>query len=141
MQVNEVILAYGHRNVLASHESTLEITKEKDLSTRGDCIVAVSANKGMSDLSADFVRALRQRCAKVTLLIKAGEIAETVNAVGNPTLVLAHPTEIVVRRSSYICNRTLAIQADKAACDLSRKLVERLKDPAQKVKIELTVSI
>jgi len=31
----------------------------------------------------------------------------------------------------------LAIRADKAACDLSRELIEKLKNPQQKVKITL----
>jgi hypothetical protein len=35
----------------------------------------------------------------------------------------------------------LAIQADKAACDLSRRLVEKLENPKQKVKITLTVKV
>jgi len=77
----------------------------------------------------------------MTMLIEAGGIVEAVNAFGSPRLILKHPTDIVVRKSSYVCNRTLAIKADKAACDLSRKLVERLKDPKQKVKITLTVEV
>ena len=42
---------------------------------------------------------------------------------------MSHPTDMVVRKSGYICGRTLAINADKAACDLSRALVEKLKNP------------
>jgi hypothetical protein len=38
-------------------------------------------------------------------------------------------------------NRTLAVQADKAALDLSRDLVEKLKNPKQKVKITLEVHV
>jgi hypothetical protein len=44
-----------------------------------------------------------------------------------------------VRKSDYICGRTLAIRADKAAKDLSRKLVEELRNPSQRVRITLTV--
>ena len=47
--------------------------------------------------------------------------------------------DIVVRRSSYVCGRTLAVKADKAARDLSRRLVEKLRDPNSMVKITITV--
>jgi hypothetical protein len=54
--------------------------------------------------------------------------------------VLTHPTDVVVRKSDYFCSRTLAVRADKAASDLSRELVEKLKNPKQETKITLTVS-
>jgi hypothetical protein len=140
-EVKETIFAYGHENVQATHKTTFEITKETQLSKRGGCIIAVSANKATANLSSEFKKNLRKENANVTILIEADGIAETVSAFGSPQLILAHPRDIVVRKSSYICNRTLAIQANKAACDLSRKLVEKLKNPKQKVKITLTVKV
>ncbi|RLI33421.1 DUF371 domain-containing protein, partial [Candidatus Bathyarchaeota archaeon] len=50
-----------------------------------------------------------------------------------------HPSDLVVRKSSYICPRTLMIHADKAAADLPRKMVEALKRAAT-VTVELTVT-
>jgi hypothetical protein len=141
MEVTEIILGYGHENIQATHKTTFEITKEAQLSRRGDCIIAVSANKTMTDFSSEFKENLRKEKAKIMILIEAGDAAEVVNAFGSPRLILAHPTDMVVRKSNYICNRTLAIQADKAACDLSRKLVEKLKNPKQRVKITLTVKV
>lgn len=138
-ELKEIILAKGHRNILAIHPTTLEFTKEDDLSRRGDCMIAVSADKAMPDLSPEFKEKLLEENASLTILIEAGGIAETVKAYGNVHLTLVHPTEMVVRKSNYICSRTLAIKADKASADLSRDLVEKLKDPAQKVKITLTV--
>jgi hypothetical protein len=138
-ELKEIILARGHRNILAIHPTTLEFTKEDDLSRRGDCMIAVSADKAMPGLSAEFKERLLKENASLTILIEAGGIAETVNAYGSAHLTLVHPTEMVVRKSNYICNRTLAIKADKASADLSRDLIEKLKDPAQKVKITLTV--
>ncbi len=141
MKITEVILAYGHENIQATHESTLEITKEAQISKKGDCIIAVSADKAVANLSPEFKESLRKKNAKITMLIEAGEVAEVVNAFGSPQLILTHPTDTVARKSSYICSRTLAIQADKGACDLSRKLVEKLRNPKQKVKITLTVKV
>jgi hypothetical protein len=141
MKVTEFVLAQGHRNIQATHKSTIEITKDSELSRRGDCIIAVSADKSLVDLSSQFKENLRKENSELTLLIEAGEIAEIVSAHGNPRLTFSHPTEMVVRKSNYICSRTLAIEADKAACDLSRKLVQRLKNPQQKIKIKLTVKL
>ncbi len=141
MEVTEIILGYGHENIQATHKTTFEITKEARLSRRGDCIIAVSANKTMTDFSSEFKENLHKEKAKIMILIEAGDTAEVVNAFGSPRLILTHRTDMVVRKSNYICNRTLAIQADKAACDLSRKLAEKLRNPKQKVKITLTVRV
>jgi hypothetical protein len=141
MEITEIIFALGHNSIQATHKSTLEITKEAELSKRGDCIIAVSADKAMADLNSEFKEDLRKENAKITMLIEAGDIVEVVSAFGSSRLILTHPTDMVVRKSNYICNRTLAIQVDKAACDLSRRLVEKLKNPKQKVKITLTVKV
>jgi len=141
MEVTEIILGYGHENIQATHKTTFEITKEAQLSRRGDCIIAVSANKTMTDFSSESKENLHKEKAKIIILIEAGDAAEVVNAFGSPRLILTHRTDMVVRKSNYICNRTLAIQADKAACDLSRKLAEKLRNPKQKVKITLTVRV
>ncbi|MBC7131235.1 DUF371 domain-containing protein [Candidatus Bathyarchaeota archaeon] len=141
MEAVEVIQAYGHKNVQATHRSTFEITKETHLSKRGDCIIAVSADKGLGELNERFKTLMRREDAVLMILIEAGGLSDTVQAYGSPFLSFTHATDIVVRKSRYICGRTLAIRADKAACDLSRSLVEHLKIPGQKVKITLTVKV
>lgn len=127
--------------MLATHKTTFEITRETFLSERGNCIIAVSADKALTDLSFKFKEGLRRENAKVSILIEVGTVKESINAFGSPKLILSHPKDIVVRKSSYICTRTLAINADKAAFDLSRKLVEKLRNPKQKVKITLVVKV
>jgi hypothetical protein len=139
-RLSEVIVAKGHENIQATHETTLEITMEEHLSERGDCIVAVGASKAGVDLNAKFREALRKRNARLTILIEAGGVTERVNAHGSPRLILTHPTDLVVRKSDYVCSRTLAVRSDKAAKHLSRELVEKLKNPKEKAKITLTVS-
>ena len=141
MKVVETILARGHENITATHKTTFEITKEESLTKRGDCIIAVSANKAMPDFKLEFKKALKNENAKLIIEIKAGEIREIVRAYGSSQLQLTHPTDMVIRKSSYICNRTLAIKADKAAADLSRSLVEKLRKPKQNVEIKLIAII
>ena len=137
----ETIVGYGHKNIQATHKTTLEFTKDTHLSKKGDCIVAVAADKALTDLSAEFKENLRKPHAKLTILIEADGIIEQVNAHGSPQLILSHPTDIVIRKSDYVCSRTLAVHADKAAQDLSKALAEKLKDPQQKVKITLIVHV
>jgi hypothetical protein len=139
--VREVIFGYGHENIQATHKTTLEFTKDMYLSKKGDCIVTVATDNALTDLSAEFKENLRKPHAKLTLTIEAGGIIEQVNAHGSPQLILSHPTDVVIRKSDYVCNRTLAIHADKAAQDLSKDFVEKLKNPKQKVTITLEVRV
>ena len=140
-KASEIIIARGHANILATHRSTFEITKQSDVTRSGDCVVAVSANKAVSDFSEEFKKVLHSANAKLTLLLEAEGISEMVKAHGNPRLILTHSSDTVLRKSSYVCARTLAVKADKAACDLSRMLVEKLRDPRQQVRITLTVEV
>ena len=133
------IFAHGHENIQATHETTLEITKEPTLTKRGDCIIAVEATNGAADLPLEFKEAARKKGAQITITIEAGELKEIVRAKGSPRLLFAHPTDLVVRKTDYVCGRTLAITADKAASDLSRKLVEKIQDCNQRIRITLVV--
>ncbi len=133
------IFARGHENIQATHKTTFEITKEPTLTRRGDCIIAVEATKGAADLPLEFKKAARKKGAQITITIEAGELMEIVTTRGSPRLLFAHPTDLVVRKSDYVCGRTVAIRANKAASDLSRKLIEKIKDSNQRIRITLTV--
>jgi len=141
ISLREVIFGSGHENMMATHKTTLEFTKDTHLSKKGDCIVAVAADKALADLSAELKENLRKPHAKLTILIEADGVSDQVNAHGSPQLILTHPTDMVIRKSDYICNQTLAVRADKAAQDLSKALVEKLKTPQQKVKITLIACV
>jgi hypothetical protein len=116
------------------------LTKDTHLTPTGDCIVAVAADKAATDLSPQFKQAMQSPNAKLTIQIEADGITEQINALGSPKLQLTHPCDLVVRRSSFICNRTLAICADRASNDLPREFIEKLKNPQQRVKITLVAS-
>lgn len=141
VELKEVILARGHENISATHKSTIEITKEAHMSESGDCIIAVSANKAFGDLSSEFKKNLLKDYTGITISVEAGGVTETLSANGSSRLILTHPTDIVVRKSSYVCNRTLAIRASKSARELSRDLIMKLKNSKQDVRITLTMEI
>jgi uncharacterized protein len=138
-QTKEIIWAFGHPNIQGIHPTTLMITKDIHVSKNGDCIVAMAADKSVADLTVEFKEELRKSNAKVTVAIEAGGFREEITAVGSPKLCLCHPTDIVIRKSDYTCNRTLAIYADKSAKDMQRELIMKLQDPEQKIKITLSV--
>jgi len=127
MRVREVFHAWGHSNIRATHRTTLEITREEHLTPRGDCIIAVKSEKGVSDLSPEVKRAVRCDSAKITLVLRLLDIEEAIIGRGSERLSLANPLSIVCRKSDYICPRTLMIGCDKAAIDISREMVEHLR--------------
>ena len=136
----EIIFAHGHKNILATHKTTIEITKETELSKKGNCIIAVGANKAINELSEDFKKKLRSKNSKLTIQIEVNGLNDELIAKGFPILILTNTRDMVIRKSSYICDRTLAIKSNKAANDLSRKLVMKLRNPKQQVKIILTIN-
>lgn len=137
MKTEEHLTAHGHVNIKATNKTTFEITKEKNLTPRGDCILVVGSTKGAVDLSPEFKKIACKRNAHIEIRIAVNGEVETVRARGHPALTFTHSTDLVVRKSDYVCGRTLAIRADKAACDLSRKLVEKLRNSHQKAEITL----
>jgi len=134
----ETILARGHPQIKARHPTTLMITKDREVGPRGDCIVAVAADKSAKDLSETLKQAIRAG-HEVRVTLKVGDIVEVIHGLGHPALALKHPTDLVIRKSRFTCGRTLAIEADKAAGDLSRTFVASLRDPAAEIQILVKV--
>ncbi len=139
VEITEVIRGFGHKNVQATHHSTLEFTKDTKLSKNGDCVLVIAVDKGLADLSAQFKTALKKANARLIVKIEADNISEEIHAQGSPNLTLEHPNEMVLRKGDFTSDRTLCINSDKAAKDINRELVEKLRDPLQKAKISLTV--
>lgn len=141
MRFVETFKALGHPNIRASHATTLMVTREPELTTRGDCVVAVSAEKGLRDIDPKVKEAIRSLDARVSLILEAYGLAFAATGRGDPSLTLSHPTDMVARKSHYICERTLMIGADKAACNIEPNLLGLLQSSACTVKITLVVKI
>jgi hypothetical protein len=139
MLLEETFAAHGHSFIRATHEKTIEVTKETRLTTQGDCIVAIGAEKGLRELSPEMRIAAKRPEAIISLSIRLGDRVFTTTGRGDPNLTWNHATDMVARMSSYTCPRTLMIHADKATIHVPRSLVQLLKDP--KAIILVTVSI
>ena len=126
--------AHGHPNILATHKTTLEITKDSELTKNGDCIVAVRAA-----FSIQQVQRVIGSCGdggKISLFIECAGMKEELTAVVNKDF--SSDQEIVLRRGSFLSERTLGVHAGKAAADIGRKLVEKLKSPDSIVSVTVS---
>ena len=124
--MNFKIKAKGHENVLSLHKSTFEITKDKDLSLAGDCIIGLDIDKSMEDFPKGFKEKLANDDTKVIVELKTPNASDTIEGYGHHDLTLSHPTDIVCRKSTFVCSRTLMIKSNKAAIDLNRDLIKDL---------------
>ena len=115
--------------VLATHGRTIEITTEEHLTPKGDCILGVRAEKGLADVSAPLKKALLSDAVRVRFTIKAPGGEFSFMARGSPSLTFEDRADIVIRKSSFVCGRTIAVGAGSAASDLPRALVGSLKSP------------
>ena len=115
---------YGHKNILGTHKNTLEFTKDSELTKEGDCIIGVKADFKPLDLK----KFLSFR--KIKMILEVDDISEEITAIPNKEFADNH--EIVIRKSEFPSKRTFGIRCDKAAIDLDRRLIERLKTPGKK---------
>ena len=129
----------GHENIRSNHQKTIEITKESHLTTQGDCIVGVNATSSCADLPQELKDKLRISDSKVTFSINVGEHEFVLKGKGHPNLILTHSEDIVIRKSGFICPRTLAVNCDKASNLLPREMVSLLQDPKTKGTFTITV--
>ena len=122
----------GHENIRSTHKKTIEITKESELTTRGDCIIGVNASYSCSDLPQSLKEKLQNPKSRVQFLIKVADHEFVVNGTGHKDLTLTHTEDIVIRKSNFTSPRTLAIKCDKTSNLLPREMVTLLQDPKAK---------
>jgi uncharacterized protein len=138
MEVRELIRCRGHALVSARHPTTFELTAESHLTSAGDCIIGVGADRGAADLSDEFRAALRHEGAVLVTTLRCGDLEVVVRSEGHPGLLLDHPTDLVWRRSEHLCGRTIGIRSDRVARTLPRAFVECLRTGAD-LEAELVV--
>lgn len=126
--MNFKIQAKGHKNVLSKHKSTFEITNDNELSLSGDCIIGVAMDKTLKDISDDIKEKIRNENTKIIVKLATSNGKDKIIGYGHPELSLDHPTDIVCRKSTFVCSRTLMIKSDKASCDLNGQLIRDLQD-------------
>ena len=139
MTVKFEILFSGHENIRSNHQKTIEITKESHLTPQGDCIIGVNASSSCADLPLELKNQLKNPESKIKFSIRVADKEFVLEGKGHPELILSHTEDIVIRKSDFICPRTLAIKCDKASDLLPRDMVALLQDP--KTKGIFTISV
>lgn len=139
-------ICHGHENVRATHKTTLEFTKDKDLGLEGDCIIGVNASFSLPSLKK-FINSLGDnKKIAIGIAIKKNdrpkgrvdvsddyEIVEKIDCRVNSDFDSGN--EIVVRKGDFISDRTFAVNASKAACELNKSLIRFLNQKDSKVMV------
>ncbi len=138
--VRERVSFRGHPMVRSTHPTTIEVTTEEYLTESGDCIIGVGASKGCAQLDAKVKEGLRRRDSRVKVMVVVGSLSFGLTARGDPRLELSHPHDIVVRKSDFVSDRTLAVKADASSRSIPREIIRRLKDPTTVGRLEIEVT-
>jgi hypothetical protein len=138
--IQDEIAFYGHPNVRSNHLKSIEVTKAQTLSIRGDCIIGVKADKACSDLKSDLKKMLLKPGLVIKIEVFVGDSTFVMRAHSDTRLLLSDSHDLVIRRSNFICPRTVAISCDKAASDIPRKMTHLLRDPQVKGILKFTIS-
>ena len=126
MEVKEVIHCRGHPLVTGNHPTTFEVTREDHLTKNGNCIIGIAADKGCAGLSAAFRRVLANDDAVLITRLSSMDVTVEVKSHGSSRFTLDHPTDMVWRRSAFVCGRTIGILSDHVAADLPKTLIANL---------------
>jgi hypothetical protein len=126
--VQDEVTFYGHPNIRSLHAKTLEITKDEHLTPKGDCIIGVKANKACADLDESFKHRLKSNSSVVRIEIMVGDESFLILGMGDERLSMLNAHDIVIRKTNFVCPRTMSVLCDKASSDLPRKLVSMLQD-------------
>jgi len=137
--VQDEVTFYGHPNVQSLHGKTIEITKDEHLTLSGDCIIGVRASKACADLDETLRRKLRSNNSVVKIEIVVGSESFVINGKGDERFTLQNPHDIVIRKTNFVCPRTMSVKCDRASSDMPRGIVRMLQDKDAKGIFRITV--
>jgi hypothetical protein len=126
MEAQETIRCRGHPLVLGTHPTTFEMTSEDHLTANGNCIIGIGTDKGCAGLPPAFKTVLAHDDAVLVTRLACGGIVVDVRSRGSSKLTLDHPADMVWRKSTFTCGRTIGILSDHVALTLPRELMENL---------------
>jgi uncharacterized protein len=137
--VQDDVVFHGHPHILSFHKKSVEITRDGDLSRRGDCIIGVGSNKGCGLLDQRLRNAIGTDSAQIRMEIIVDELSFIITGRGNCDLLALDKRDIVIRKSRFCCPRTLSVSCDKAASDIPSEMVKRLKNSDTNGMLRITV--
>jgi hypothetical protein len=127
--IEEIIEFNGHPLIKATHKNTLEITRENILTQNGDCIIGVNAKAACSTLDSKIKEEIQKDNNQITIELIVEDMKFKTKAMGSSELSLKHKKDIVLRKSAFACTRTVGINAENAAIDVPREMINKLRNP------------
>lgn len=86
----------------------------------------------------DLKRVLSSPTGRGRLALRVGTFEFRVEGRGDPRLTFSHKTDLVIRKSGFISDRTLMVYANKSSSDIPRGMVRLLQDPTSRVTVEVS---
>lgn len=123
-------IAYGHSGIEGTHKGILEFTQKTAVIPKGQSVIGTRAN-----FDPEAISALTQISKKLKLTIKVRNYTEEI--IGDANQGFIPGSDIIVRKGPQMSPSTLLINANKAARDLNRKMIELLKNPEEKIIVTL----
>jgi len=121
---------YGHENIQGKHKTTLEFTKDPELSLKGDCIIGVKADFDLEKLKK-FIKDVK----RIKMTLETGNLCDELEFDVNPEF--SDPEEIVIRMGDFKSKRTLGIKASRSAKMIKREIIDLMKFPKQRMVVKL----
>jgi hypothetical protein len=118
------IAGHGHPAIRATHDKTLEISPDPEISERATCVVAVDGGGADAPMAGD-----------VRITIRAGGESFSFAARANSSWEPGGTA--IVRRSGVRLPGTFATNATAAARDLPRSLVAALRAPGARIEVDI----
>ncbi len=94
--------------------------------------MGVNASSGCKDIPIEMKKILKNSNTVVRFSIKVNDYSIEIVGKGHNNLLLDDPNDIVLRKSEFICPRTLAVNCDKSSVSIPRDMVQLLNDPSTK---------
>jgi 16S rRNA (cytidine1402-2'-O)-methyltransferase len=118
----------GHGGITASHDKTVEFTRDRAVTRRATCVLGV-------DSDHDDAALLRLR-GDVEVVVEAAGYRDAFSASLTPFFL--GDDSLVFRRGPALRGRTIAGDATKSAADIDRDLARVLGDPATTAVVTIT---
>ncbi len=129
----------GHKNIRSLHPKTIESKKNTHLTPRGECIEGVTATSGCKDIPSTLKKKLKDPNSTIKFSIVVNDYSFKFSGKGHKNLILTHSDYIVIRKSNFVCPRTLAVSCNKASDSIPRKIIKLLQDPKAKGVLTIVV--
>jgi uncharacterized protein len=100
----------------------------------------VKSSGAVRSLPEDLKLVLSSSSGRGRLALRVGPFEFAVEGRGDPRLSFSHETDLVVRKSGFISDRTLMILANKSSMDIPREMVRLLQDPTNRVTVEISAT-